>query len=391
MIAARETRGDFSNSEAAGLARRVAERDITGASGSEAVDRVRDARLCARELDDALAKRMRVHDAAGAQAALARVDSGAMSVDDGRGFAGDVDAGWRAVGARSLVRRQDRDARLRALEDPDPLVRREAARAAQEAGDALDLVALAEAARVDPAPMVRTGAVRAIASLSAVAAPAVASVLRDLWESGDDGVREDIALAWAGPALWNAGGRDALHVIVASRHGAAAVEAAAAVLRRHDADAEVTSAAAGQMERAIASGPLRTRLQALSQAPLDRGELRAAVRDAAASDDLEVRVAALARLLASKDAQASDALEALSRPGSPVAERARLALALSGDRRVQAWAEQDLTAARAEVRLAAVTALAAMGRAGRGAPLLADGDPGVRVRAACTLILAARR
>jgi hypothetical protein len=58
---------------------------------------------------------------------------------------------------------------------------------------------------------------------------------------------------------------------------------------------------------------------------------------------------------------------------------------------VQAWIEQDLVAERPEARLAAATELAALGLAGRGAPLLSDGDPRVRVGAACTIIMAARQ
>jgi hypothetical protein len=335
--------------------------------------------------------RMLVHDAAGAQAALARIDGGGMRVDDARAFANDPDSAWRAVGARSLVRREDGEARLRALVDSEPRVRREAARAASDAKAPADLPALAEAARVDPTPIVQTEAVRAIAALSQASNVGAVHVLRDLWESADDALREDIALAWAGPALWAAGGRDALHFVVASEHGPAAVEAAAAVLRHRDADAEVSDAAAGQIERAIESGPRAARLQAIAQTPLDRPELLSAVKTAAENDDVEVRVGALARLTETKDPRVVEKLESLARSGSAVAERARFALALSGDRRVQAWIEQDLGADRPEQRLSAAMELAAMGRAGRGAPLLADGDARVRLRAACTMITAARR
>ena len=91
-----------------------------------------------------------------------------------------------------------------------------------------------------------------------------------------------------------------------------------------------------------------------------------------------------------RSARAKDDLVLLSGTGSPVAGRARFALATSGDRRVQAWVEQDLAADQPEVRLAAGTELAAMGVAARGAFLLADEDPGVRMRAACTIVMAAR-
>jgi hypothetical protein len=57
---------------------------------------------------------------------------------------------------------------------------------------------------------------------------------------------------------------------------------------------------------------------------------------------------------------------------------------------VQSWLEGDLAAAEPEVRLAAASALAALGVAARAAPLLADSDATVRVRSACTIVLAAR-
>jgi HEAT repeat protein len=390
-IAARERTGRLSNTDAACLARAVAERELREASGVDAVDRVRDARPCAHELDGALAVRMLTHDAAGAQAALARIDGGGLDVNDVRAFARDPDPAWRTVAARSLVRRDDRDARLRALVDPEPQVRRQAARAARDARDPADLDALVEVARVDPEPMVRSEALRAIGALPA--APnggSIVDALRDLWTSADDGLREDIALAWSGAALWEMGGRDALRLVVAAQHGPAVVEAAAAVLRRRAADAEIAQAAMAQLARAIDGGPLATRQQALAQAPLTVPELLAAVQKAAGDDDSSVRVAALARLAETKDAHAVEELESLAREGSAVAGRARFALAMSGDRRVQGWIEQDLVADPPELRLAAATELAAMGVAARGAPLLADGDARVRVRAACTMMMAAR-
>lgn len=391
VIAARERMGTLTNSEAARLAKTIAVREVAAAAGAEAVDRVRDARPCAHELDDALATRTRTHDAAGAQAALARLDAGTLRSEDARAFAGDRDAPWRAVSARGLVRAEDREARVRALLDPEPQVRRSAARAAREARDPADLEALVEAARVDPEPIVRTEAVRAVAALPSTSAPAIVDALKDLWRSGDDGLREDIVQAWCGAGLWASGGRDEINVLVASEHGPAVIEAAAAVLRRRGADAEVTQAAVAHIEREIAAGPIATRLQALAQAPMDRKELIAAVQHVAAQgNDLRVRVGALARLAEAKDSIATEELESLARPGSSAREPARFALATAGDRRVQAWIEADLGAERPELRLAAATELAALGLAGRGAPLLSDADPRVRVRAACTIILAVR-
>jgi SWI/SNF-related matrix-associated actin-dependent regulator 1 of chromatin subfamily A len=362
---------------------------------------------CAHEFDDALADRMRVHDVAGADAALARIAGRGLSLADARDFASDPDSRWRAVGVRALVRPDDRDARMRALVDNDPLVRRQAASAAHDAADAADLPALGEVARLDPEPIVRTEAVRAIAALPATPGGQTADLLRDLWTAGDDGLREDIAIAWGDPAIWSAGGQEALRIVVASGRGPGAIEAAAAILRHDDASTDSVQAAIGQLVRSVAVGPRPTRLQAIAQSPLSaaassNAELLAAIKRAAIEDDLDVRVGALARLASlggardangerrAQAAEAVAALEALAQPGSPVAQRARFALAAAGDRRVQAWIEGDLTASAPENRLGAATSLATLGVAARAAPLLADADASVRVRAACTIVMAAR-
>jgi hypothetical protein len=403
-IAAHQAHGNLSNHEAASLARAVAERDLKTATPAEAILRVRDVLPCARELDAALSARMATHDDAGAASALARLDGHGWSLGAARDHAGDADGAWRAVGARALVRESDRRARLAALVDGNPSVRREAARAARDAADAGDLGALAEAARLDPEPIVRTEAVRAIAALSG---HAVADALRDLWTSGDDGLREDIALAWSSPSLWKSGGKEALRVLVGSGRGPGAIEGASAILRHADAGAELASLAAGRLVQAIQSGARVTRLQAIAQAPLDRldrPELLDAVRAAATDDDVEVRIGALTRLLhegrnlgnqrAAVDAgsgDAAEALEMLAQPGSDVGPEARFALAGAHDKRVQAWLEQDLASTSVPDRLGAATALADLGVAARAAPLLDDDDASVRDRAACTLIMADRR
>jgi hypothetical protein len=392
-IAAREGKGDLSNGEAADLAAAVAAHELRVAPAVEAPDRIRDALPCAHELDGPLADRMRVHDAAGADAALARLGGRGLSFGDARAYATDPDAAWRAVGARALVRADDREARLRSLADDAPGVRRQAVRAAHDAADPADLHILAEAARLDPEAIVRTEAVRAIAAMDPSQGSAAVDVLRDLWTGGDDGLREDIALAWASPRLWDAGGREALRILVASGHGPGAVEAAAAVLRHHDASGEVADAAAGQLVRAIASGSRATRLQALAEAPIDRNDVLDALRAASSDEDAEVRVGALSRLVPSSgapDPAVLTALESLAQPGSPVAPRARFALAVAGDRRVQGWLESDLGAPAPEDRLGAATALASLGVSARAAPLLTDADPSVRVRSACTILMAKR-
>jgi hypothetical protein len=390
-VAEREKRGDLSNGEAASLARTVASRDLRDAKGQDAVARVEGARTCARELRDPLEDRAAVHDEAGAAAALALLDAGELSQDDARTFATDPRPEWRAVGARALVRSEDRELRLRAILDPDPRVRRQAVRAARDDQDPNDLAVLAEAARVDPDPLVRTEAVRAMVALEPLPAGELADALRDLWPRADEGLREDIAIAWASPRVWDQGGREALLTLVASGHGPGVVEGAAAILRNGTMGGEVVTEATAQIERAILQGSRERRQQAIAGAPLERPELLAAVKKASEDGDLQVRVAALSRLAEGKQPGAIDGLVALAGPGSPVAQRARFALASLGDRRVQAWVEQDLQSTDASARLGAATTLSTMGVAARAAPLLADADADVRVKAACTILTAARR
>jgi hypothetical protein len=389
LIDEREAAGTLSDGEAASLAHAVAAHDLRASVDPDAPLRVSNLQACARELDDALEARMRTRDAGGARAALARIESGGLGLDSARDSLSDPIPEWRAVGARGLVRSKDREARWRAFLDPDPGVRRQAARAARDAADGSDLDTLAEVARLDPEPIVRTEAVRAMSALPPVAGPRTALVLRDLWTIGDGGLREDIARAWSSSSVWSNGGRDALRIVIASEHGPGVIDASSAVLARRDAGDELSNLAIAAMVASMASDPRPVRLQAIAEAPLDRTEILAAVRGAAQDDDRAVRIAALGRL-ARLDTKAREELEGLAAPGARSGNRARFALALAGDRRVQLWIEQDLTAAAPEGRLYAATALAALGVASRAAPLLADSDPSVRDRAACTIMMATR-
>jgi hypothetical protein len=390
LIVAREASGQLSTSEAVSLAKAVASRELRTAQASDAVERVRDIRSCARELDAALAARMRTRDPAGAEAALARIEARGLSFDEARTLAAGRDTLWRAFGARLLIRPQDRAARLRGFLDVDPQVRRQAARAARDAADPQDLYALAEVARLDPEPLVRTEAVRAIAALPAISGDGASLALRDIWSVGDDGLREDIARAWSRPALWNAGGREALRFVVVTDHGPGAIEAAAAVLARRDAGADLTETAAAQFVRFIAADSPRYRLQAIAQVPVADPGVIVALRAAATDADSAVRIAALEQLVRARDRAARSEMEAMAASGSPQAMRARYALAMTGDRAVEVWIERDLSAAACDDRLDAAVALGSLGVPARAAPLLADASARVRARAACTILAASR-
>lgn len=409
-IVGKHQRGKLSNGEAACLARVVASRELTTAKDeATATSRVREARGCAAELDDALEERMKKHDGAGAEAALMRLEDGKLGDGDAREYLADADDRWRAVGTRTLHRDEDRKRRQAAVLDPSPRVRRSALRAAGQAKDGNDLELLFETARVDPEPLLRNEAIRAMSQIlrgdeSKSRAASHAVHLRDLWTSGDDALREDIAVAWALAPIFDNGGREALRVEVAAAKGPGAIAAAAVVLRTAPKDTELASSATALLTRTIAEGSRRDRLHAIASARTSGTELEA-LRKAAKEEDRDIRVPALARLLDSKPDRDSAVreLEAIAGQGVKAgpasddgptleaASRARLALAYAGDLRIQAWIELDLAASDPHRRLGAASALAALGRPARAVMLLADADASVRTRAACTMLVAARR
>jgi hypothetical protein len=416
LIAERHGRGALGDGEAARLARAVAERELATAKREEdALARLRETRACAGDLGDALADRMKTKDGAGAEAALALLEDKRLSQSDARELTADPDDRWRAVGARALVRDDDRKARQAGIVDPSPRVRRSAVRASAEARDLADVDLLLETARVDPEPLLRNEAVRAASAIlranangdaAGPRARTLAMQLRDLWTAGDDALREEIAVAWALRPVFASGGRDALRTTIAAGRGPGAIAGAGVVLQIRPADEELVSASRALLARTIDEGPHRDRLHAIFASPLE-GTMLEALRKAVKPEevDLDVRVAALGRLLASRPDhdKALAALEAIAGQGvkggpplqdprlRPHVERARLALAAAGDARVQAWIEEDLGASEPARKLGAASALAALGRAARAAPLLADPDPSVRTRAACTILVATRR
>ena len=409
-IVDKHQRGKLSNGEAATLARAVATHELTTAKDeATAISRLEETRGCAAELDDALEERMKKHDGPGAEAALMRLEDGKLGDGTARDYLADGDDRWRAVGTRTLHRDDDRKRRQAAVLDPSPKVRRSAIRASGEAKEVADLDILYETARVDPELMLRNEALRAMSLIlraddNKARAAAHVTHLRDLWTTGDDAIREDIAVAWALSPVFENGGREALRVEIAAGKGPGAIAAAGVVLRTAARDAELSSSATALLTRVIGEGSRRDRLHAIVSARTTGTELEA-LRKASKEDDRDIRVPALARLLDSKpdhDAAVHD-LEAIAGQGvkagsapsdGPTLEaagRARLALAYAGDLRIQAWIEQDLAASEPQRRLGAASALAALGRPARAVMLLADPDASVRTRAACTMLVAARR
>ncbi|MBX3218468.1 MAG: hypothetical protein KF850_41060 [Labilithrix sp.] len=412
-IASKHERGKLSNDEAADLARAVAEREIaTAKDEAVALARLRETRACAAELDDALGARMKTRDGAGAEAALSRLEDGKLGEGAARAWLDDADDRWRAVGARTLHRDEDRARRQAAIVDPSPRVRRSAIRAAATAKDVTDLDLLFETARVDPELALQNEALRSMSAIlrgqgdkARPRAAELAVKLRDLWTAGDDALKEDVAVAWGLAPVFENGGREALRVAVSSGKGPGAIAAAGVVTRSASKDADLMTSASALLARTIADGSRRDRLHALAVARAE-GPVLDAIRKAADDDDREVRVAVLGRLLDSKVDREAAKKELLAVAGYGVkgfggraddaraldqAARARHALAAAGELRIQAWIEADLASSEPRRKTSAASALAALGRPARAAPLLTDPDPSVRTRAACTMLTASRR
>jgi hypothetical protein len=403
-------KGKLTLGEVADVAHAVVEREIlTARTPDEAVARIHEVRACSFAVDDVLAERMKTDDVAGGEAAFERLEAGAIGPGAARDHAASADDRWRAVAVSGMTGAGDHDARMRGLVDGSPLVRRAALRAMVARDDGTDFTAIVEAGRLDPDPLVRGAAIRALYRLHEPP-PNLVQVLRDLWTVADDGLRGDVATALASPTVLAMGGREELAHLLGTSHGNEAVMIAGVILDANVDDPSLRAAATAELVAALTGGGARARIHALAVVPFGRGwqgrpaaetaTFLGGVRDAARSDDIDVRLAALGRIANARDTVpatdwtfAHEALEALAAPDDASAlraSRARLLLAEAGDLHVQAWVEADLRSADPAARLGAAEALAALGRASRAAPLLADDDASVRTRAACTILLAAR-
>ena len=405
-IGARQKAGSLTNAEARELAIVVLRHELDAAKGDDVVKRIREARACSPELQASLEKRMATKDAGGAEAALVLYEDGKLEGAEAREHTDAPDDAWRAVGASALVRDLDAPRRRQAMVDPSPRVRRAAISASALAGDQGDANVLFETARVDPDPFVRTYALRGLALLGGDRGPdakgsriAAEITLRfvDLWNAGDDALKEDVGAQLAISPLYEAGGRERLRMLLGDGHGAGVIAAAAAVTRRPepttDADRELRGSAIAILLRTIESGSKRERSHAIATAPLFPETVKVLVK-AKDDDDISVRIAVLSRLanVVAERAAAIKALEeiAAKKDEEELSARAKLALASAGDARIQAWIEEDLRSKNPVIRLGAVVSLATMGKAARGAVVMSDDDPSVRTRAACMIAASVR-
>lgn len=393
------TRGELGRAEAKKLAEAVGNAEIRRATGDNGVTLVSELGACARALDDAFEERSEKEDEVAAQALLIRLRAGLALASAADKWIGAIPDGPRAsfrkAAARAAFHPDDGERRRSLFLDPYEAVRIAALEASAVAADAADTEPVLEAARLDPSSAARAQAIR---TAGALGGERVTLALKDLWPQADEALREAIVAAWANPSSAVTGGRRELLWVIETQTGSPALSAAIALLQ---SGTEGASAALGIVERAIAAGPLKDRLQAIAAASLTTKELREALVKIEDDPDEVVKLAALAKRVetpvdrgGAKDDErkklGAKLLALASSETKRVALGAKLSLARAGMREVLPLIEKDLKSSDAQTRRAAGLALVALGELPRAARLVADADAHVRTGLVCALLTSDR-
>ncbi|HEX2733571.1 MAG TPA: HEAT repeat domain-containing protein [Polyangiaceae bacterium] len=377
------TAGKLGESETRSLALAVARRELMSSKGDEGVERVRELRPCLNALASDFDERASRGDAVAAAATLALLEAGRADRDAlFDQYASSADPMWRAVAARAAVGAERKEQRTRYYLDGDLRVRRSAFYAALEAPDETELAALLEAGRLDPDPLVRSVAIRALGAIGSVRA---VTSLRDLWATADDASRQGIVDAWATTPALEHGGRAELGWVLDTQQGMPRVIAAARLVAL--AGPEKTQAL-GVLERTLQAGPSDEQRLALLIAPKD-ARLSALVEGLAQANDEDVAVLAAAALARdpAKRSQARQSLLGFAQSKRLwVARQARAALVVLGEQSLAAALKTELSSTRPEQRRQAAIDLLRLGRYADAATALADSAAAVRTQIACELL-----
>jgi HEAT repeat protein len=370
--------GTLDEHRARAIARAVLERELASAD-EDALPRIRALRSCAPPLYEALQVRAETPDSVGAEAAMILLEDGKLRGSPLESYGASERGAWRAVAARDTQARAARSQRLAYFLDPDERVRRAALHSAVAAPDARDAEALLEVSRVDPDPMARSLAIRALGRLGG---ERTVLALKDRWERADEELRLAIVDAWAQPKSWKSGGRTQLLTLVEGGSGAPALSAAAALLRTSDPARE---SALQKLLSGARDGSTEERRLALRLLPPGLPGAREALRTAGADPDPEVRVLANARLLdiESTRAEAQKTLRHMAQGRGSAALQARAALAAFGDSSVAPKLREELAEERSSHRKVAALGLLRLGRPAEAAVIFADESPAVRTEVAC--------
>lgn len=384
--------GSVDEGEARAIAKAVAVHEIENAKGDEGTKTLEAWSRCARVLDGAIEARSRGSDDIAASAAQTRLEDGRLSPDDARELAlrSGLSPAWRTVETRALIRAGDGSARRARLLDGDQAIRAAALRASADAGDPGDTEALLEAARLDPYPLARTLAVRAVAKTSGGEHAVLA--LRDLWNQADEDLRQSIADAWGTERNIDAGGRRELHWAAEHGRGAAAIAAAGALSRWKG---EGWNEAIGVLTRAIQDGPTKDRVFAIGVAPAHEPPIEEALRKAIDDKDDAVAVAASWRLLGgigrdipeAKDRKAIlTRLLGFAKEPTTRGFQAQKALARAGERGILPFLDKQVGLADTRARETTGVAFVDLREWGKAVGFVADADQGVRAAVACAIL-----
>jgi hypothetical protein len=400
-------REELTEEEARSIARAVASDEAEHAKGQVGADRIRDLQTCARHVSDALEKRAAGSDEVAAVAALVLLEEGLSSREEmaeralkieraDRGAARGASAAasaWRAVRARTLTQKGDGGERRKLMLDGDQEVRIGALRAALDVSDEADM----EAARVDPHPVARTLAIRAI---GAIGGERAVLALKDMWALADEPKRQVIVVAWAMPPSLEAGGRRELTLVAEGEASAPSIAAAIALVR---AGGDGVASASNVIARAIGSGSTRDRVYAISASPLGSEEVRQAIVKAQGDSDDAVAVAALARRVEAPGEWRSK--ESSTERGAAIAKllkiareaptsssglRAKGALARARVGAVLELLQRDALSKSEDVRLQAGQNLVSLRELALASALAADAEPRVRTAISCAILRAPR-
>lgn len=384
------------------LARLIVAAEIQHAQGAVGVERVEMLASCAKEMEHALSKRTKKSDEVGAAAARLLIERELVDADDMRLVAeqaelsaqnADAAVAWKAVHTRLLWNPLDGAERRRRMLDGDEDVRAAALRAAVDAGDGADIELLLEASRVDPHPLARTMAIRA---LGAIGGERVVLGLKDVWMMADEPRRQVITTAWATSRSIEMGGRRELWWAAETQSGTLSIAAAIALVRAKDARAD---AAIAILARAIESGSTLSRVYAINVSPLNAGPVSKAIAKAQDDSDEAVALAAISRRVessgegsAKSGTQEREALIAklvrMAGFEGSIGQRARASLARARVRDILPALERDVESKDMDIRKAAGQNLAAMGELSRASVLLSDGEPLVRTQVGCAILSA---
>lgn len=388
-IDAAKKSGKLDDGEVEDIARALAKSEIREAKGDPGVVVIESMGECAESVEGALEDRSEKDDDVAAAAGALMLSHKLVSSDAYADFALEKDQRplFRALGARSLVGDDDFVVvRLPLFRDLDEHVRLGALEAAEAFAVPGDFDELYEAARLDPLPSARHAAIRALGVLGG---ERVVRVLKDLWTTADAPARRAIAIAWATPKTFEAGGKEELLWAAQNTQGDGAIYASIALARVAADGTDERGQALGVLTRAIKLGTRSERVSAISMAPSSK-DILDAIRFAKDDSDVGVSLVAWSRLHTegTKDEvkTALDKLFDIAKGESPEAPRAQEELAWFGEKRVQPLLEKQLTSESPYGRVMGARGLIALDHFVLVAPNLGDPSSDVRVQTACAIL-----